>query len=268
MSDILKFHSKPESNQSLWQMLRIEAHNIYRNEILLRPLVNSVVLDKENLEQALSYRLASRLDSNDLNMSTLYDLFVSVYQENPELRGIIEADLQAVFSRDPACHTPLQAFLFFKGFHALQVHRIAHVLYKAGRHNIAYLLQSQSSNHFAVDIHPAARIGRGIMLDHATGLVVGETATIGDNASILHGVTLGGTGKKDGDRHPKIGDNVLIGANASILGNIKIGNCSRVASGSVVLSDVPDSKTVAGVPARVVGDAGCDQPSESMNQQL
>jgi serine O-acetyltransferase len=156
--------------------------------------------------------------------------------------------------------------LYFKGFHALVTYRFAHVLWKRGRKDYALYLQSQASRMFAVDIHPAARFGRGIMLDHATGFVVGETSVVGDNCSFLHAVTLGGSGKESGDRHPKIGDNVLIGAGAKVLGNIKVGSCSRVAAGSVVLSDVPPNVTVAGIPAKVVGSAGCAEPGRSMEQ--
>jgi len=267
MSDIFELHSAEHLNKSLWNILRLEADDIYKSEPFLRPLTNAVILDKENLDQAAAYRLAMKLQGNDMNKATLYDLFLSIYQKHP-LAAVIEADLEAVLNRDPACHTYLQVLLYFKGFHALQTHRMAHALYMSGRHDLAYFLQSQISERFSVDIHPAAKIGTGIMLDHATGLVVGETAIIGDNVSILHGVTLGGTGKEDGDRHPKVGNNVLIGANASVLGNIKVGDCSRIASGSVVLSAVPRGKTVAGVPARVIGDAGCEEPSQSMNQHI
>jgi serine O-acetyltransferase len=173
-----------------------------------------------------------------------------------------------VLDRDPACMRLIEPLLFFKGFHAIQTHRLAHALWKAGRRDLALYLQSRSSEIFQTDIHPAARIGNGIFLDHATGLVVGATALIEDNVSMLQDVTLGGTGKESGDRHPKIRHGVLIGAGAKILGNIEIGHCSRVASGSVVLHAVPNNKTVAGVPARVVGEAGCAEPARSMDQIL
>lgn len=267
MNDIVKLRSHVTACPSVWHLLQNEARTLYEAEPILRPLVNAVVLDKESLTQAISYRLATKLHGADVSMTALYDLFTDVYQKH-DLSQVIEADLKAVVDRDPACHAYLQVLLYFKGFHAVQAYRLAHALYSEGRLDVAYLLQSLVSQKFSVDIHPAAKIGAGIMLDHATGLVVGETAVIGKNVSVLHGVTLGGTGKDDADRHPKVGDNVLIGASASILGNIKIGNSSRVASGSVVLSDVPPCKTVAGVPARVVGDAGCKQPSDSMNQRL
>lgn len=173
-----------------------------------------------------------------------------------------------MFERDPACHEYIQPLLYFKGFHAIQAHRVSHWLYNQGRKHLAYYIQMRVSELFSIDIHPACRIGKGIFLDHAHSLVFGETAVIGDNCSILHDVTLGGTGKEEEDRHPKIGDGVLIGAGAKVLGNIRIGACSRIAAGSVVLADVPPKTTVAGVPAKVVGEAGCSQPSVSMNQLI
>ena len=174
----------------------------------------------------------------------------------------------ATFDRDPACHRYLQPLLFFKGFQAVQAYRLGHWLWLNGHKNLAYQVQMRVSEVFGVDIHPAARIGRGIMIDHAHSIVIGETAVVGDNVSMLHSVTLGGTGKEDGDRHPKIGDGVLIGAGAKVLGNIRIGSCSRIAAGSVVLEDVPACKTVAGVPARIVGEAGCAQPAIEMDHRV
>jgi serine O-acetyltransferase len=174
----------------------------------------------------------------------------------------------AVYERDPACHRFLQPILFFKGYQAVQAYRIGHWLWQAGRIDLSYFVQMRVSEVFGVDIHPAARVGKGIMIDHAHSIVIGETAVVGDNVSMLHSVTLGGTGKEDGDRHPKIGDGVLIGAGAKVLGNIHVGHCSRIAAGSVVLEDVPPNSTVAGVPARVVGKAGCAQPALTMDQIL
>src|SRR5208282_1549437 len=177
-------------------------------------------------------------------------------------------DLTAVYDRDPACSRLIDPLLYFKGFHALETHRFSHMLWHLGRKDFALYLQSQSSRVFGLDIHPAAKIGRGIMLDHGSGIVTGETASIGDNSSLLHDVTLGGSGKEHGDRHPKVGRGVMIGAGAKILGNIHVGDCARVAAGSVVLKDVPSHTTVAGVPARVIGEAGCSQPSRMMDQLL
>ncbi len=188
--------------------------------------------------------------------------------DEPQLSRDIRADIRAVYDRDPACQRMIEPVLYFKGFAALQTHRLAHWLWRRGRPDMAFYLQSRSSAVFATDIHPAARFGRGLMLDHATGFVVGETAVIEDDCSILHAVTLGGTGKAEGDRHPKIRRGVMIGAGAKVLGAIEVGAHSRIAAGSVVLSDVPPCRTVAGVPARVVGDAGCAEPSMRMDQML
>ena len=175
------------------------------------------------------------------------------------------ADLVAIYDRDPACHRLLQPILYFKGYQAVQAYRVGHYLYMKGKRDLAYFIQMRVSEIFGVDIHPAAKMGKGIMIDHAHSIVIGETAVVGDNVSMLHSVTLGGTGKEEEDRHPKIGNGVLIGAGAKVLGNITIGHCSRIAAGSVVLEPVPACKTVAGIPARIVGEAGCDQPSMSMN---
>ena len=178
------------------------------------------------------------------------------------------ADIVAVFDRDPACTRFLQPLLYFKGYQAIQAYRVANWLFHQKRFDLAYFLQMRISEAFGVDIHPAAQIGRGIMIDHAHSIVIGETAVVGDNVSMLHSVTLGGTGKEEEDRHPKIADGVLIGAGAKVLGNIKVGHCSRVAAGSVVLQEVPPMKTVAGVPAKIVGEAGCEQPALTMDQIL
>ena len=180
----------------------------------------------------------------------------------------IRRDIRVVFERDPAARSVLEVLLCYPGLHAIWGHRLAHWLWNEGRRDFALYLQSRSSSVFQTDIHPASRMGKGVFIDHATGLVVGETAVIEDDVSILHGVTLGGTGKAGGDRHPKIRHGVLIGAGAKILGNIEVGHCAKVAAGSVVLAPVPHNKTVAGVPAKVVGETGCDQPSRQMDQFL
>ena len=235
-------------------------------EAALGSFIFATVLSHQKLEEAICHRLAQRLNHTDVDAGLIAQTFQSVLDNEPELGGVFRADLAAVYDRDPACTRYLDPLLYYKGFHALVTHRFAHALWKRGRRDFALYLQSQSSRMFAVDIHPAARFGKGIMIDHATGFVVGETATVGDNCSFLHAVTLGGSGKEGGDRHPKIGDNVLIGAGAKVLGNIKVGCCSRVAAGSVVLSEVPKNVTVAGVPAKVVGPAGCPEPGRSMEQ--
>ena len=251
-----------------WMRLREEAEALCSKEPVLASFVYSTILNRKRLEETIAHRVAQRLGHAEVDAEQLYHTFADVLDKTPELGDIFRADLAAVFDRDPACNRLIEPILYFKGFHALQSHRFAHELWKAGRTDFAYYLQSQSSRIFGIDIHPAAEIGRGIMFDHATGIVIGETARVGDDASILHGVTLGGSGKEADDRHPKIGRCVMIGAGAKILGNIKVGDCARVASGSVVLKDVPAKTTVAGVPARVVGQAGCPEPARSMHQLL
>lgn len=252
----------------IWDSLQEEARAAALQDPLLAAFLYSTIINQRSLEDSVIYRICERLDHPDLQANLLRQTFTEMLEDWPEWGAILRVDIQAVYDRDPACTRFLEAILYFKGFHAIQTHRLAHWLLNRGRRDFALYLQSRSSSVFQTDINPAARIGKGIFLDHATGLVVGETAVIGDNVSILHGVTLGGTGKEGSDRHPKIGNGVLIGAGAKILGNIHIGNCSRVAAGSVVLKEVPAKTTVAGVPARVVGEAGCSEPSRSMDQLL
>ena len=206
-----------------------------RSEPALAGFVYATILSKDRLEDAVCHRLAQRLDHSDVDAGLIAETFGQVLADHPELGRAFRADLAAVYDRDPACSRYIEPLLYFKGFHALVTHRFAHELWKQGRRDFALYLQSQSSRIFAVDINPAARIGIGIMLDHGTGIVIGETAVVGDDCSILQGVTLGGTGKETGDRHPKIGNNVLISVGAKVLGNIKVGDCSRVGAGSVVL---------------------------------
>ncbi len=256
------------SYDPVWDQIRQEAENVVQSEPELASFIYGNVLNHDSLEYAMCHRLAHRLDHGDVGASIISQTFLSVADAEPEFGLNLRADLAAVFDRDPACHRLLDPLLYFKGFHALQSHRFSHALQKAGRTDFALYLQSQSSSVFGIDIHPGARIGRGIMFDHGSGIVIGETAEIGDNSSLLHGVTLGGSGKDSGDRHPKVGRGVMIGAGAKILGNITVGDCARVAAGSVVLKDVPAKTTVAGVPARVVGEAGCSQPSRMMDQLL
>ncbi len=252
----------------IWDTLREEALTAAGQDPLLAAFLYSTVLNHRSLEECVVHRICERLDHPDLQAVLLRQTFMDMLEDWPEWGAILRVDIQAIYDRDPACLRFLEAVLYFKGFHALQTHRLAHWLFNRGRRDFALYLQSRSSSVFQTDINPAARIGKGIFLDHATGLVVGETAVIGDNVSILHGVTLGGTGKEGADRHPKIANGVLIGAGAKILGNIEVGSCSRVAAGSVVLKPVPPKSTVAGVPARVVGEAGCSEPSRLMDQIL
>jgi serine O-acetyltransferase len=250
-----------------WDRIVDEAKSSLIREPLLSSLVHSSILHHRSLEQALSYRVAHKLSTVEMPEQMLREISDEAMQDG-EISSCARADLVAVTERDPACNRFIQPLLFFKGFQAIQAYRVGHWLWRAGRKDMAYYFQSRISEVFSLDIHPAAWIGRGIMIDHAHSIVIGETAVVGNNVSMLHSVTLGGTGKQDDDRHPKIGDGVLIGAGAKILGNIKVGHCSRIAAGSVVLHDIPPCKTVAGVPAKIVGTAGCDQPSVSMDHIL
>jgi serine O-acetyltransferase len=252
----------------VWSTIRREAEQIVRDEPLMASLVHGGVLHHGSLESALSYRIAQKLASPEMSDLILREIADEAYGAEPDLGISARADILAVFERDPACHRYLQPLLFFKGFQALQCYRVGHWLWTGRRKDMAYFIQMRTSEVFGVDIHPGARMGNGIMIDHAHSIVIGETAVVGNNVSMLHSVTLGGTGKEDGDRHPKIGDGVLIGAGAAVLGNIRGGGCSRIAAGSVVLQDVPPCKTVAGVPARVVGEAGCAEPSKAMDQLI
>jgi serine O-acetyltransferase len=257
---------KVQTYDPIWSEIRREATTAMASEPALGSFVYATLLSHDRLEDAICHRLAQRLDHSEVDAVLINQTFQSVLEKRPELGGIFRADLAAVFDRDPACNRYIDPLLYFKGFHALATHRFAHALWHDGRRDFALFLQSQSSRTFAVDIHPAARFGQGIMIDHATGIVVGETAQVGNNCSFLHGVTLGGSGKETGDRHPKIGESVLIGAGAKVLGNITVGDGSRVAAGSVVLTAVPAHVTVAGVPAKIVGSAGCAEPALEMEQ--
>ncbi len=252
----------------VWARVRTEAEDIVRREPELASLIYASVLSQSSLETAIIRRVAERIEHADVPGELIRRTYAEALVSDPELGTAFRADIVATFDRDPATNRFIQPVLYFKGFHAIQTHRLAHWLWGVGRKDFALYLQSRVSAVLQCDIHPAARIGRGIFLDHATGLVVGETAVIEDDVSMLHSVTLGGTGKEEGDRHPKIRSGVLIGAGAKILGNIEVGKCSRVAAGSVVLQPVPPNVTVAGVPAKVVGRAGCAEPSRTMDQML
>eukprot|EP00889_Picochlorum_renovo_P005175 jgi/Picre1/32205/NNA_007551.t1 len=240
-------------SNTLWKSIRKEAERDAEDEPLLSSFLYASILSHDSFERSLAFILANRLSNTTLLPTELFELFYVVLMRDEKIRVASQADLCAMRERDPACRSYSQALLYFKGFHAIQVQRIAHALWKQGRRVMAEALQSRSSEVFAVDIHPAAQIGKGVLLDHGTGVVIGETAVIGNNVSILQNVTLGGTGKQHGDRHPKVSDNVLIGASATILGNIDIGKGSQVAAGSLVLKPVPPKAMVAGSPAKVVG---------------
>jgi serine O-acetyltransferase len=259
---------KVASMQNAWETLRSEAGRVAAEEPTLQHLVHDVILSRETLAAALGARLARRLAREDMPRSSMEPLLTGVFEAHPHIVHSATRDLLAMFERDPACFSPLEPVLFFKGFLALTTYRVAHQLWHDGRRWLALYLQSLASEAFAVDIHPAARIGCGILLDHATSFVVGETAIIEDDVSILHEVTLGGTGKDVGDRHPIIRSGVLLGAGAKILGRVEIGTGAKVGAGSVVLNDVSPHTTVAGVPAIVVGVPSEENPAIEMNQKL
>lgn len=252
----------------VWGRIRAEAEEAARNDPSLGGFLFGAVLNHDRFEQALSHRLAQRLGNADLGAGLVLQAFEDALEAEPEIGAAARADILAVYDRDPACNRYIEPLLYFKGFQALQTYRMAHRLWIMGRRDFAYYLQSRASVVFSVDIHPAAKVGRGIMIDHAHAIVIGETAVVEDDVSMLHSVTLGGTGKEHGDRHPKVRRGVLIGAGAKILGNIEIGPCSRVAAGSVVLHDVPANRTVAGVPAKVMGYAGCPEPARIMDHTI
>jgi serine O-acetyltransferase len=249
----------------VWVQIRGEAEDVARREPELATFIYSTVLYHDTLEAAVVHRVAERLDSSEVSAELIRQAYADALEDEPSIGAAFRADVVATVDRDPAATRLLEPVLYFKGFHAIQAHRLAHWLWGKGRRDFAYYLQSRSSAVFQTDINPAVPIGRGIFLDHATGLVVGETAVIEDDVSMLQEVTLGGTGKEAGDRHPKIRRGVLIGAGAKILGNIEVGHCARIAAGSVVLKSVPHNTTVAGVPAKVIGEAGCPEPSRMMD---
>jgi serine O-acetyltransferase len=257
-----------ESADPIWARIRSEAEAVVRQEPQLASFIHASLLEHDALTGAVVQRIADRLDHPVMTGATIRQAFLDALADSPEIGDAFRADIVATYDRDPATTRFIEPVLYFKGFHAIQTHRLAHWLWGKHRKDFALYLQSRSSAVFQTDIHPAARIGRGIFLDHATGLVVGETAVIEDDVSLLHGVTLGGTGNENGDRHPKIRKGVMIGAGAKILGNIEIGHCARVAAGSVVTKPVPNNVTVAGVPAKIIGEAGCAEPSRTMDQML
>jgi serine O-acetyltransferase len=257
-----------EKVDPVWARIRREAEEVVRHEPELATFIYSTILHHGRLEAAVVHRITERLDRPEVSAELIRQAYDDALEAEPAIGIAFRADIVATFDRDPATDRFIEPVLYFKGFHAIETHRLAHWLWRKGRKDFAYYLQSRSSAVFQTDIHPAAAIGRGIFLDHATGLVVGETAAIEDDVSILHDVTLGGTGKDHGDRHPKIRRGVMIGAGAKIIGAIEIGHCARIAAGSVVVKSVPHNTTVAGVPAKVIGTAGCPEPSRSMDQMF
>ncbi len=253
---------------SLWQAIRHEVKLRADFEPIMSTFFHATVLNHDTLEGALSFLLASKLDSPVVSSMAIREIFEEAYNEDPTIIRAAEIDIKAIRSRDPACNSFSTPLLFYKGFHALQSHRVAHWLWSQERHSLAFYLQNQMSAIFSVDIHPAAQIGCGIMFDHATGVVIGETAIVEDDVTMLHGVTLGGTGKEQGDRHPKVRQGVLIGASASVIGNIEIGAGAKIGAGSVVMKNVPPHVTVAGVPAEIVGRPQGESPAEDVDQSF
>jgi serine O-acetyltransferase len=257
-----------ETTDAVWELLRYEAYMEAQREPLLVSFLYSTILNHNSLESALAFHLANRLSSPAMISTQIQSLILEALKHSPEFRQSLRADVMAVRDRDPACTCLPDAFLYFKGFHALQTHRVAHYMYRHERQVLAHYLQSQVSQNFQIDIHPNATMGAGIMLDHGTGIVIGETATVGHNCSILHHVTLGGSGKKGVDRHPKVGNGVLLGAGASVLGNVIIGDGCQVGAGTLVISDLPAHSVAVGVPAKIIGSFVdvTEQPSIGMNQ--
>lgn len=257
-----------DTDTPVWVALRNQAEHAAKAESALASLLNAVILSHDNLADALTFQLARKLGDQEMRAMTAREFAADAFEDDLSIVEAAEADLKAVFERDPACKGYVQPFLFFKGFLALQTHRVSHWLWNQGRETLAFYLQSRSSEVFQVDINPAAKIGKGVFIDHGTGIVIGETAVVGDDVSMLHGVTLGGTGAERGDRHPKIGKGVLLGAGAKVLGNIMVGDYAKVASGSVVLRPVPAHCTAAGVPARLVNCPTCEEPAKTMDHTL
>ncbi|WP_157209771.1 serine O-acetyltransferase [Marinimicrobium agarilyticum] len=250
----------------LWSSIRTEAQAASEEEPALASFYHATILNHDSFASAMSFHLANKLDSQAVPAMMIREVFELAMARDADIEAAMRADIYAHCERDPACEKFSTPFLFFKGFHALQAHRFAHHLWQRGRRALALYLQNQISEAFGVDIHPGARIGRGIMIDHATGVVIGETAVIGDDVSMLHSVTLGGAGRSSGDRHPKVGRGVLISTGAKLLGNIQIGDCAKIGAGSVVLDSVPAHTTVAGVPATVVGHPKGEVPARDMDQ--
>ena len=252
----------------VWERLRNEAEDAVIADPAIGGFIHTSILQHEIFENALAHRVASKLASAEISEQALRDICSKAISTDPQVANAARADVMAVVDRDPACIRYMQPLLYFKGFLAVQAYRVSNWLWINSQKDMAYFFQMRNSEVLGIDIHPAAKIGKGLMIDHAHSIVIGETSVVGDNVSMLHSVTLGGTGKEHEDRHPKIGDGVMIGAGAKVLGNIKVGNCCRIAAGSVVLQEIPPKKTVAGVPAKIVGEAGCSTPSINMDQIL
>jgi len=261
-------NTKDTNDDRLWATIIDEISCKSLKEPILASFFHATILNHSTIEAALSYHLAGKLGNSNVPEMLIREIMEDAYQDDKGIMESTRADIRAVHDRDPVCDSYATPFLYFKGFHALQAYRVANWLWKQGREEMALYLQNEISVVFSVDIHPAASIGKGIMIDHATGLVVGETCVIEDNVSLMQSVTLGGTGKDTGDRHPKVRQGVLISAGAKILGNVEVGECAKVGGGSVVLDNVPAHTTVAGVPAKVVGKLMSEQPALDMCQNI
>ncbi len=252
----------------VWSRIRTEAAEMAENEPAMSSFLHATMLNFEQLELAVASHLSEKLANAEMGARSLCEVFEEAFAENEIAADAMRADIVAHFDRDPACRAYLDAVLYFKGFLALQTYRAANWLIKDGRRGMALYLQNRASEVFQADIHPSAQIGKGIFIDHATGVVIGETAVVGDDVSMLHGVTLGGSGKEGGDRHPKIGNGVLISVGAKVLGNIRVGDCAKIGGGSVVLTDVPAYTTAVGVPAKIVGKVSTPEPSRQMDHSV
>lgn len=254
---------------SLWQTIRNETEDAVNNEPILASFLHLTVLRHKNFARMLAFHLSTKMSSAVMDARALFEIYLEALDGDPSIINAALADIVAYYQRDPACETYSLPLLYYKGFHAIQTHRINHWIWRQQRHTLAYFLQNRASEVFGVDIHPAAVLGYGIMIDHGTGVVIGETAVLGNNISLLHGVTLGGSGKQSGDRHPKISNGVMIGANASVLGNIRVHTCAKIGAGSVVVDDVPEYSTVVGIPAKVISKTiKCETPAQEMDQRI
>ena len=265
MPDLAK---KLETVDPVWSAVRKEAAELAGREPALSGFLHAVILNFETLELAIASHLSEKLANSEIGARTLCEVFEEAFAGSSGFSAAVRADISANFDRDPACRTLLDPVLYYKGFLALQTYRAANWLITHDRRGMALYLQNRASEVFQADIHPAAEIGKGIFIDHATGVVIGETAVVGDNVSMLHGVTLGGSGKEGGDRHPKIGNGVLISVGAKVLGNIRVGECAKIGGGSVVLTDVPAHTTAVGVPAKIVGKVSTPEPSRQMDHSV
>ncbi len=257
-----------EPTDPIWEAIRAEVAEDAQAEPMLANFFHGVILNHRNLESALSFLLANKLAGATISALAMRDLVQDAFAADPDIGKAVRADIQAVRDRDPACHRFSLPLLYFKGLHAIQSYRVAHYFWTHDREALALYIQSRVSQVLAVDIHPAAQIGSGILIDHATSVIIGETAVVEDDVSMLHEVTLGGTGKETGDRHPKVRRGVLIGTGAKILGNVEIGEGAKIGAGSVVLADVPPHCTAAGVPATIVGRPFVDHPALRMDHRL